>query len=130
LSIPELDVVIAFQKLRAHNEHPTDDDSHSLFSLHKLNTEMVHWLEMEEDITCGTLVGCGYRFQEDFEHLLLMKKTPVYAEDTKFQKRKNEKSLEEDYCIKSAATTYTICAHKISFLLPNHVLLTLFVGQG
>jgi hypothetical protein len=26
LSIPELDVVIEFQNLRARNEHPTDDD--------------------------------------------------------------------------------------------------------
>jgi hypothetical protein len=73
---------------------------------------MVHWLEMKEDITCGTLAGCGYRYHKDFEHLLLMKKIPVYGEDTNFRKRKSEKSLEEDYCIKSAATTHTICAHK------------------
>jgi hypothetical protein len=66
---------------------------------------------MKEDITCGTLDGCGYRFHEDFRHVLLMS-TPVYGEDTNFQKRKSEKSLEEAYCIKSAAATHKPYAHK------------------
>jgi len=46
---------------------------------------------MKEDITCGTLAGCGYRFHEDFEHLL-MKKIPVYWED-KLSKKKTLKKF-------------------------------------